>query len=227
MATVKVQCPDCSRSTNHFIMHDVRNSGHDHESDVHWEQVYQMIKCQGCDRISFRETWSSSDDFDPYTGEAEVTQRLYPEREAGRSPMPGSEYFPARTRRVYQEVLKAMNTGSPILAAIGLRAIVESVCSEQNVTGSNLEKRIDKLADMGVLARTQAEFLHGHRFMGNTAAHEITAPKPQELVAALDIAETLLKTIYVLPQLAPEITTGVKPRKPATPLKSSVPPAAS
>jgi len=38
--------------------------------------------------------------------------------------------------------------------------------------------------------------------MGNVAAHEIVAPKPTELVAALDIAETLLKTIYVLPEVA-------------------------
>jgi hypothetical protein len=128
--------------------------------------------------------------------------------------MQGYEYFPTRTRSVYIEVLKAMNTGAPILAAIGLRAIVESVCAEKNVSGRNLEQRIDKLAEIGVLAGAQAEFLHGHRFIGNTAAHEITAPRPKELVAALDIAETLLKTIYVLPQLAPSIITGVKPRAP-------------
>ena len=38
--------------------------------------------------------------------------------------------------------------------------------------------------------------------MGNAAAHEMIAPKATELVAALDIAETLLKTIYILPEVA-------------------------
>jgi len=41
--------------------------------------------------------------------------------------------------------------------------------------------------------------------MGNEAAHEMVAPKPEHLVAALDIAETLLKTIYVLPEMADKI----------------------
>ena len=41
--------------------------------------------------------------------------------------------------------------------------------------------------------------------MGNEAAHEIVAPKAQDLIAALDIAETLLKTIYVLPNVAASI----------------------
>ena len=57
-------------------------------------------------------------------------------------------------------------------------------------------------AEMGHLSNTQANFFHKHRFMGNLAAHEIVAPKPEHLIAALDIAETLLKTIYVLPTLA-------------------------
>jgi len=47
---------------------------------------------------------------------------------------------------------------------------------------------------MGLLSAKQAEFLHNHRFMGNEAAHEIVAPN-RRLVAAIDIAETLLKTI--------------------------------
>ena len=58
---------------------------------------------------------------------------------------------------------------------------------------------------MGLLSKKQAEFLHNHRFMGNEAAHEMVAPKPEHLVAALDIAETLLKTIYVLPKMADKI----------------------
>lgn len=64
---------------------------------------------------------------------------------------------------------------------------------------------------MGWLSQKQAETLHMHRFMGNVAAHEIQAPKPQELIAALDIAETLLKTIYILPDMADSIKTGRKP----------------
>lgn len=69
---------------------------------------------------------------------------------------------------------------------------------------------IDELADSGLLAKSQAELLHKHRFLGNVAAHEMKEPSPKVLNAALDIAETLLKTIYVLPGIADTIKTGNK-----------------
>lgn len=95
-----------------------------------------------------------------------------------------------------------MGNNAPILAAIGIRAIIESVCKDLNTGKRNLEKNIDSLADLGHLSKTQADMLHNHRFMGNVAAHEIQPPKPANLIAALEIAETLLKTIYVLPKVA-------------------------
>ena len=66
-------------------------------------------------------------------------------------------------------------------------------------------------AASGVLSAAQAAILHGHRFLGNIAAHEVVSPKLRELVAALEIAETVLRTIYVLPELSKQITTGKKP----------------
>ncbi len=133
------------------------------------------------------------------------TVRLYPDRTEVRKPMPGHEGFPRKTNRIYLETLKALGNQTPILAAIGLRAIVESICLEQKTKSTTLAKGIDELAAMGLLSLKEAEFLHNHRFMGNEAAHEIVAPQPQHLVAAIDIAETLLKTIYVLPGMADQL----------------------
>ena len=44
--------------------------------------------------------------------------------------------------------------------------------------------------------------------MGNVAAHEIKQAKPREILAALEIAETMMKTIYISPKLSEEIKTG-------------------
>ena len=119
--------------------------------------------------------------------------------------MPGHEAFPIKTKRVYLETLEALNGQIPLLAAIGLRALIESICLEQKTKSKNLAGGIDELASMGLLSAKQAEFLHNHRFMGNEAAHEIVAPNPEHLVAAIDIAETLLKTIYILPAMAEQL----------------------
>ncbi|MCP4640309.1 MAG: DUF4145 domain-containing protein, partial [bacterium] len=148
----------------------------------------------------------------PCTEELQPNERLYPDRLGGREPMPGHDSLPVKTKRIYLETLKALNVQTPILAAIGLRALIESICLEQKTTATNLAKGIDELAQMGLLSDKQAEFLHNHRFMGNEAAHEIVAPKPEHLIAATDIAETLLKTIYILPDMAEQL----KPKKAAT-----------
>ncbi len=118
--------------------------------------------------------------------------------------------LPPSIRIIYREVLTALNNSSVIIAAIGLRTLIEAICIDQNASGDNLGKKIDALATQGVLSTQQAKILHAHRFLGNVATHEITAAKPTELVAAFDIAETLLKTIYILPELEKEITTGRK-----------------
>ena len=174
---------------------------------VGWWTNHQIIKCRGCDTISFRIISGSSEDINPYTGEYEVREFLYPNREKERIAIMGHEEFPVKTRHIYLETLNALNTTSPILTAIGLRAIIESVCIDKCVLGASLKGKIDQLVSQGYLARTQADFLHTQRFMGNEAAHEIKQPKPGQLIPAIDIIETLLKAIYILPKLNSELRT--------------------
>lgn len=82
-----------------------------------------------------------------------------------------------------------------ILAGIGIRALVESVCREKAAQGSNLEIKIDDLVAKGVLTRDSANTLHGTRLLGNRSAHEITAANDDELDIAMDIIENLVRTV--------------------------------
>lgn len=202
MKKIRVLCRRCKNTTNHEILFskDVQTS--DEENSTQFWSSDQVLQCCGCDDVSFRHTNQYSEDIDYETGELIDNEVLYPNRFEGRSPIENYDDFPPKTRRIYQETLKALNQNAFILAAIGLRAIIESICVDQNTPGENLQKRIDKLAESGLLSTMQAEFLHAHRFIGNAAAHEMIAPKAVEIVAALDIAETLLKTIYILPGVA-------------------------
>lgn len=209
MATDKVLCAECKKVTNHNIIKEHQASGDAYDGEIQWWANYQVIECLGCDEVSFRQISSSSEDYNPQTGKQEIYEILYPDRADGRAPMEDSDLFPVKTKRVYRETLKALNNQTPLLTAIGLRALIESICIEQKVKAKNLAKGIDELVGMGLLSEKQAEFLHNHRFMGNEAAHEMVAPKPEHLVAAIDIAETLLKTIYILPDKA----EAMKPKK--------------
>ena len=208
---VKVLCRVCKHPTNHDVLFSKDASGDTDDGDIRWWTSHQVLQCCGCDKISFRETHKDTESIDPYTGQLDVMETLYPSRTEGRPPMEGHDNFPVKTRRIYSETLKALNHNALILAAIGLRAVIESVCLEQKTKAKVLAKGIDELAESGLLSQKQAQFLHAHRFMGNVAAHEMVAPNATELVAALDIAETLLKTIYVLPEVAEKMKPKASP----------------
>lgn len=199
---VKILCRTCKHPTNHEVIFKKTDTETAIDIDVTWWTTYQLLQCQGCNEVTYRITNANSETIDPYTGQAEISETLYPNRAEGRPPIVGYEDFPTKTKKIYQETLKALHHNALILSAIGLRALIESICLEQKTKSRVLAGGIDELSQTGLLSKKQAEFLHAHRFMGNVAAHEMVAPKATELVAALDIAETLLKTIYILPKVA-------------------------
>lgn len=199
---VKVLCSTCKIPTNHDVLFSKDEHDSTPDGDIDFWRSDQLIQCCGCDEISYRRISECTEDIDYETGQLLTTEYLYPSRTEGRGPIEGHDNFPVKTRRIYLETLKALNQNAFILSAIGLRALIESICVEQQTKAKTLMKGIDELAATGLLSQKQADFLHAHRFMGNAAAHEMIAPKATELVAALDIAETLLKTIYILPEVA-------------------------
>jgi len=211
---VKSYCRECKRETKHAVVAEHARNGSDEENGIQWWNNFEILECQGCETVGFRHVSTDTDSIDYRTGELDEFIRLYPDVTKMREPISDSDDFPPLTRRVYLETLTALSGNAPILAAIGIRAIIESICKDLKTSKRNLEKNIDALADLGHLSRKQAEMLHNHRFMGNVAAHEIQPPKPASLIAALEIAETLLKTIYILPRMAAAIP------KPATKKKA-------
>lgn len=201
----KSYCRECKRGTNHAIVAEHARNGSDDENGIQWWNNFEILECQGCETVSFRHVSTDTESIDYLTGQLDEFIRLYPDMAKTREAIPDSDDFPSLTRRVYLETLTALSGNAPILAAIGIRAIIESICKDLKTGKRNLEQNIDALADLGHLSKKQAEMLHNHRFMGNVAAHEIQPPKPTSLIAALDIVETLLKTIYVLPRMAATI----------------------
>jgi hypothetical protein len=197
---IQIDCTKCKQTTSHDVLHSSNVGDNDDDSGTHWGEIYQTVQCRGCSTISFAvQSWNSEDTDEQH--QPITFQVLYPSRTI-RKPIENYYYLPPKVRIVYEETLTALSNKAPILAAIGIRAVVEAVCQDYGCTMQNLEKSIDRLVEKGHLAADQAVFLHLQRFMGNAAAHEIAAPEQAELRAALDIAENLLINLYVLPVLA-------------------------
>lgn len=205
---VRATCRRCGQPTKHRIVAALETTstasdGVDHGTD------YQIIRCCGCDCVSFREVFWHEDWEHPETGEPVYNVTLYPEQpkqpKVPESVDPYVITLPEAVRRMYSEVVLALNHDAPTLAAVGMRSLAEAICKDQGCSKRNLQDKIEELVEKGALAKRQASFLHIHRFMGNDAAHEMTAPPLDELVAGLNVLESLIQTLYQLPELVEEL----------------------
>jgi len=200
-------CTQCAGLTCHDVLASARTRDRDPETHMTFFQTAEIVECRGCCAISFRLASSLCQDidWDDYRMfRPDEDESLYPKRKLGQNRIKGAEscYIPDQILRIYRETCHALVEDQPVLAGIGIRALVEAVCKEKGAHGSNLEAKIDNLVPMGILARESAEFLHATRLLGNKATHEVQAHAESDLGIALEIAEHLLMGVYVLPAKA-------------------------
>jgi hypothetical protein len=213
----------------------------------YWCDTYQIVKCRGCDTRSFRQTNVNSEDRDPETGQPEEHVTEYPGEPPRESSDPPTFYVravkpfrhvPDGPRRIYVETVEAFNRELYTLAGGGVRAIIEAICSEKQISdgpveapdgagGVRIERKKDLrakiagLADAGILTKQHAELLHEHRFLGNNALHELRAPSAEHLDVAIDIVEHTLENIYEVAHKAAELTRARTAGRPPGPPRAA------
>ena len=196
--TIKSYCRDCCKKTNHNVLSDHTES---HRDEYQCDISYQILQCLGCDTKSFRKVFYDIEAAYPtYNDHWEVPEdvTVYPKAVEGHKQIDDLWELPDIVRIIYSEVLMALREDSKVLAGLGLRAAVEAVCNDLDIPGKSLEVRINKLASSGYISKNDAERLHGIRFMGNDAAHDIKTPKDATLSVALQIVEHLIASVYIL-----------------------------
>nr|WP_283161716.1 DUF4145 domain-containing protein [Xanthomonas nasturtii] len=167
------------------------------------ETTNTLLQCLGCRAISFRtvvsdfeSSYPSDDGTDSWYVPEIITD--YPSIIVGHKKLENTWRIPAVVGEIYTQSVKAIRDSSDILAGIGLRATIEAICNDRDITGRNLERRIDLLARHGLIAQKDAERLHAIRFLGNDAAHEIKRADSNNLIIALRVIEHLLVNLYIL-----------------------------
>lgn len=195
---IKSYCRECCKHTNHHIMSE--------HTEVHREEYmcdisYQILQCLGCDTKSFRKVFYDLEAAYPTSeNDWEVPEdvTIYPQAFEGHKEIQNLWELPDSVETIYSEVISALREKSKVLAGLGLRAVVEAVCNDLTISGRSLEVRINKLASSGYISKHDAERLHGIRFMGNDAAHDIKTPTNTTLSVALQIVEHLIASVYIL-----------------------------
>lgn len=178
-------------------------------------------KCDGCGRLSvvswittvgpYDATWKSYG----RTGEPESyeTQHWYP--------VPGSqvsfEDVPDEIASAASEAWLCHSAGAERGAVSLARAVVESTAKAKGVETGNLEKKIDALADTGLIRRAVADQAHEVRHMGNGAAHgDLGSPvTTEEAEECLNLMGEVLNEVWQAPARAARLREAREARKAA------------
>lgn len=198
-------CRECSKETLHVIVAAYTEQGSEDcagGNSFDWHTVSQIIQCQGCESVSFRVRETNSEDFDHdyESGETYSVESVtyYPARSAGLKAI-DSYLLPSVVQGIYQETVLAIENEQSILAGIGIRALIESICKDLNAEGVNLHDKINSLHDKAIVTNEGVATLHKLRVLGNDAAHEVKKHTNHQLSLALRIIEHMLDGTYVIP----------------------------
>ena len=228
---VSIHCIECKRATRHRIAVSLDKTGSETNKregwSIDWSDRYQIAECQGCETVSFRHVnwFSEAQDFD----DDGTSERIYPLRNKDALPARPFQNVPTNLRRIYTEIIDCFNNDSATLCAAGLRALVEGICAEQGISDGpvdapakgggmkivrrkDLEGRISGLQEKGLLTQASAQTLHEHRYLGNSAVHELARPSSDELKLAIEIVEHVMEQLYELPKKAAKLHRAIAHR---------------
>ena len=211
---MKSYCIVCNRQTNQNVLKEEKKEFHEEDGGWWDKSSYQIIRCGGCDEISFRKLYNDVS-MQQHSDEDETTQELYPQRGAHSRPIKPYRGVPFAITTIYRETIDAFNSNLKLLCSVGVRAIVEAICLDKGIEGGkiktssgkernskNLDGKISGLATKGFLTSDNAETLHELRFIGNSAVHELSQAPIEELGLAIDIIELVIDNIYLMKRKA-------------------------
>ena len=206
-------CNNCRSKTSHkTIVHAHRISDDPSCDEVFLVEDYRIVECSGCHGVRFVENsiFSEDDDFYNQVDSNELHCRIYPISEEGalsESRLSELEFvLPTRVKRIYEETLAAIKNKMFVLAGIGLRAVLDTVCRDKGIgkKGDKLADRLDIMLKQQLITPVQKANLDAIRDLGNDSAHEGKSLKAYEVSTALVVVEHILDDVYRLPAIKKE-----------------------
>jgi uncharacterized protein DUF4145 len=206
----KFICKECCRETSHSIISSYSEAGYEDcggGNGVDWDVRNQIIQCLGCEAVSFRVISTFSEDYD-YDQEGKMvlneTVKYYPGRSEGLKAI-SSYLLPENVQCIYKETILAIENEQNVLAGIGIRALIETICKDLKAEGKDLYNKINDLKEKSIVTNEGVDTLHKLRVLGNDAAHEVKEHNKQQLSVAIQIIEHMLDGTYIIPHKVAEV----------------------
>lgn len=210
----KVMCRHCQQVTWHTILSDSGGTSYDDDNDFWYREKFFTLKCLGCDTVCLLVESAFSEDYDPETGEVSVQRVIHPSPfKDTREPIELLYYVPTSISNLYQESIRALNYKLFILAAMGVRSLIEAIAIDQGISSRGLSSKIQGMLNDKIITPKEKIHLDVVKDMGNLAVHEIKKHHVLDISLGLDILETLLQILYIYPKRVEDTQDIISGRK--------------
>ncbi|SRR6266436_5542118 len=213
---VKAHCNKCLRETNHelYAKKQVSWAG----DDMQGQESYEIVICRGCDTVRFRQVSTGSEIYDEHGNFGEDVS-YFPSAVSRQKPtwLGGTSRFPFEQREIaslLNEVYAAIHEDLRVLAAIGIRTILDMVMTGKVGDVGPFQAKVSAFEKAGFISPEHGKFLLETIDAGSASAHRGFRPSEENLKLLLDISENLISSIYIFPDAVGEMSKNVPPRAP-------------
>lgn len=213
----KAHCSICGGERNHIVLCSEESSLSDPVSSICSDDKYEMLKCCGCSSIKLRHREWFSENCD---GKGKI--------------VPRTRYYPPAIFRPYPrwivdlmlevsiddgnlhdlltEIYVALHNDQRALAAMGIRALLENVMIEKVKDHGSFPANLKAFEANGYVSRIQRERLETIFEAGHAAMHRLYKPSKADLITLVDIAESIVESIYIHHSKVERLKKGIPPR---------------
>lgn len=181
------------------------------------EDKYEMLKCCGCGSIKLRHREWCSENYDE-NGNIVPRTQYYPPAVF----RPHPRWFidlilevsidDGNLHDLLTEIYVALRNDQRALAAMGIRALLENVMVEKVGDHGSFFANLKAFETDGYVSRIQRERLETILEAGHAAMHRLYKPSKADLITLVDIAESIVESIYIHHSKVERLKKGIPPR---------------
>lgn len=203
----KIHCNSCKCETNHQLKSehhkndvDTEDIGGSHEQIVFYENIeYGFYVCLGCDTATIEQRYHCAGMYDE-NGDEIYSTSYSPERNNKYVREPKRFlHIDNRLKTTYNEIIKASNHNLETVCAMGIRALIEGICTQEGIDDQaawGLKKKIQALKEKNSIPDGIIEALTSLKITGDDAAHRLMPTDRQSIMLSIDVIEALLTNLY-------------------------------
>lgn len=166
-------------------------------SDFDFFYKYELFACPVCHKVTLRETYGD----ETMMGYYDCNQAKYGEQKSILFPLNSidSDSVPNKIKEAYEAALKTKGIDKYV-CLMALRRTLELMLNDKGATKWGLKKKIEEIAEKGLLPDTLKEASSLTKILGDTAAHDKDLEIDQYDVEAMaEFIGFIIEYLYIIP----------------------------